>query len=184
MKYTAVPLDYLEEMAELTDAEFGRLIRGLMRYCRDGEAIEAQGNERFFAKRVMNQQDNYTERYRTLSEKRSEAGKKGAAVTNQRRRDAAAAEEESRQTAKHNSTEHNSTEQYSTEQSSTEQSKTEQTIPVVQNGRTEEQTLTREETELYRKYKAKGMTPTQARVEAAVRRLGMHSNWNDEEECT
>ena len=165
LKYTAVPFAYLEEMEGLTDTEFGHLMRGLLRYSRDGEVIEPIGNERFFAIRVMNQQDIYAERYRTLKEKRSEAGRLGAEAKKMKRLEEALQEDEIKQTAIKNKEE--------------EKEKEEQ-----QQERKEEQTLTREETELYRKYKAKGMTPTQARVEAAVRRLGMHSNWNEEEECT
>ena len=58
--------------------EFGRLIRGLLRYSRDGEVIDLDGNERFFAKRMMNQEDINARHYAELSAKRSEAGRLGA----------------------------------------------------------------------------------------------------------
>ena len=61
--YTAVPHAYLDECAELTDAEFGHLLRALLRYSRDGEYMDLQGNERFFARRFMNQEDILNERY-------------------------------------------------------------------------------------------------------------------------
>ena len=76
--YCAVPHAYLDECDALTDAEFGRLMRGLLRYSRDGTIIEAEGNERFFARRLMNQEDIFNERYASISEKRREAGRLGA----------------------------------------------------------------------------------------------------------
>lgn len=75
--YIAVPFEYLEEMAELTDEEFGHLIRGLLRYSMDGEAIEPVGNERFYVKRAMAREDRYQEQFQRSSQRCSEAGKKG-----------------------------------------------------------------------------------------------------------
>lgn len=77
--YAALPHDYLEEMQELNDAEFGRLTRSLLRYSMTGEPIALSGNERFYAKRVMSQEDRFQESYIETSDKRREAGKKGAA---------------------------------------------------------------------------------------------------------
>ena len=76
--YCAVPHVYLDECEALTDAEFGRLLRALLRYSRSGEVIDLDGNERFFAKRMMNQEDMFNERYAAISAKRSEAGRLGA----------------------------------------------------------------------------------------------------------
>jgi len=76
--YCAVPHIYLDECEELTDAEFGRLMRALLRYSRDGEVIELDGNERFFARRMMVQEDVNARHYAELSAKRSEAGRLGA----------------------------------------------------------------------------------------------------------
>ena len=76
--YCAVPHVYLDECEALTDEEFGRLMRSLLRYSRDGEAIELAGNERFFARRMMNQEDVNAARYADISAKRSEAGRLGA----------------------------------------------------------------------------------------------------------
>lgn len=77
--YAALPHDYLEEMQELNDAEFGRLTRSLLKYSMTGEPIALSGNERFYAKRVMSQEDRFQESYVETSDKRREAGKKGAA---------------------------------------------------------------------------------------------------------
>ncbi len=77
--FTAIPAEYLEEMEELTDEEYGRLIRALQRYSMTGEAITAEGNERFYAKRVMAQEDRYQANYYEAAQKRANAGKKGAA---------------------------------------------------------------------------------------------------------
>lgn len=77
--YMPLPYEWIEEMDELSDAEFGRLMRASARYSRDGTPIALSGNERFYAKRVMAQQDRYQENYNETSDKRREAGKKGAA---------------------------------------------------------------------------------------------------------
>ena len=69
--YTAIPHAYLEECEALTDAEFGGLIRALLRYSRSGEPIEAEGNARFFAKRMMNQEDINRRRYADKSRGRA-----------------------------------------------------------------------------------------------------------------
>lgn len=76
--YCAVPYDYLEEMETLDDGQFGRLIRALIAYSMTGDPIKLSGPERFFEKRVMNQEQRFQESYVSLSDKRSEAGKKGA----------------------------------------------------------------------------------------------------------
>ena len=78
--YTAIPHSYLEECEMLTDAEFGQLMRGLLRYCVDGTPIRAEGNARFFARRMMNQEDYNRIRYEEICRARSEAGKRGAAA--------------------------------------------------------------------------------------------------------
>ena len=76
--YSALPHEYLEEMSELNDAEFGRLTRALLAYSMTGEPIALCGNERFYAKRVMAQEDRFRENYEAQSTARSEAGKAGA----------------------------------------------------------------------------------------------------------
>ena len=76
--YAAIPYEYLEELDALNDAEFGRLTRALLKYSMTGEPIALCGNERFFAKRVMAQEDRFKESYDDISSKRSSAGKQGA----------------------------------------------------------------------------------------------------------
>ena len=76
--YAALPYEYLEEMEALNDAEFGRLTRALLAYSMTGEQIALCGNERFYAKRVMAQEDRFKASYDGISATRSEAGKAGA----------------------------------------------------------------------------------------------------------
>lgn len=76
--YAALPHDYLEEMEALNDAEFGRLTRALLAYSMTGEKIALCGNERFYAKRVMAQEDRFKASYDDVSAARSKAGKAGA----------------------------------------------------------------------------------------------------------
>lgn len=76
--YAALPYDYLEEMEALNDAEFGRLTRALLAYSMTGERIALCGNERFYAKRVMAQEDRFKASYKEVSDARREAGKAGA----------------------------------------------------------------------------------------------------------
>lgn len=78
--YAALPYDYLEEMEALNDAEFGRLTRALLAYSMTGEQIALCGNERFYAKRVMAQEDRFKASYDDISTTRREAGKAGAAA--------------------------------------------------------------------------------------------------------
>lgn len=76
--YAALPHEYLEEMAELDDAEFGRLARALLKYSATGERPALAGNLRHYARRVFMQEDRFQEHYEELAGKRSEAGRKGA----------------------------------------------------------------------------------------------------------
>ena len=78
--YAALPHEYIEEMAALDDAEFGRLVRALLEYSRSGTPMALCGNERFFAVRVMNREDRYQQSYRQACERRSSAGRIGAAA--------------------------------------------------------------------------------------------------------
>lgn len=78
--YAALPHEYLLEMSELTDEEFGRLVRGLLRFSMTGEVPELPGNERFFLYRIMTREQGLQESYEELAQARSAAGKKGAAV--------------------------------------------------------------------------------------------------------
>lgn len=75
--YTPIPDDFLEEMGELSDAEYGRLIRWCQTYNITGEQAELSGNERFFLKRCINQMDRYRASFDDISKKRQEAGRSG-----------------------------------------------------------------------------------------------------------
>lgn len=76
--YAALPHEYLGEMAALNDAEFGRLTRALLQYSMTGEPIALCGNERFYAVRVMNQEDRFQNNYDDQAKVLSERGKAGA----------------------------------------------------------------------------------------------------------
>ncbi len=76
--YVALPYEYLEEMEALSDEEFGLLCRGLIRYSREGEPIQPEGNLRFYTWRVMGREDRFQEGFADQQRKRSQAGKKGA----------------------------------------------------------------------------------------------------------
>lgn len=72
--YTAVPLEYLDEMQDLTDEEFGRLMRILLTYSQTGEVISPSGNEKYFVRRVFNREDRYNQKFDEISEKRRRSG--------------------------------------------------------------------------------------------------------------
>lgn len=76
--YTALPYEYTEEMSELTDEEWGRLIRALLRYSATGEEPELSGNERFYWRRVANREQRYQTSFREQDERRSEAARRAA----------------------------------------------------------------------------------------------------------
>ena len=76
--YAAVPHEYLEEMDALNDAEFGRLVRSLLAYSKDGTPIALCGNERFYAKRVAAREDRFQKSFLDAQDKRSAAGQAGA----------------------------------------------------------------------------------------------------------
>ncbi len=71
--YVALLHEYLEEMEELTDEEFGRLCRGLLRYSATGEAFAPEGNERFYVRHVFAQEDRHQASYEELTQKRKRA---------------------------------------------------------------------------------------------------------------
>lgn len=75
--YAALPYDYLEEMEELSDAEFGRLCRSLLEYSMTGTPIALCGNERFYARRVMRREDYYQGSYKEKAERSRVNGAKG-----------------------------------------------------------------------------------------------------------
>ena len=75
--YAALPYEYKREMTALSDAEFGRLCRALIDYSENGTPIALCGNERFYAERVMMQEDRFKKSYDTTANKNRENGLKG-----------------------------------------------------------------------------------------------------------
>ena len=76
--YTPIPNEWLEEMGELDDAEYGRLIRWCQSYNITGDTEKLCGNERFYLKRCQNAIDRFNEKYEESDTKKSEAGKVAA----------------------------------------------------------------------------------------------------------
>ena len=75
--YAALFHEYLDEMADLTDAEFGRLARALLVYSCTGEFPALNGNERLFKRRVIMQEDRAQENYVQVVEKNRANGQLG-----------------------------------------------------------------------------------------------------------
>ena len=69
-EYVPVPIEYLEEMALLSDEDFGVLMRALLRYGRDGTPITLGGDCRFYAVRVMNKDNHYADKAKREEEKK------------------------------------------------------------------------------------------------------------------
>lgn len=78
--YAALPYEYVEEMSELTDEEWGRLIRALLHYSITGEESELPGNERFYWRRVKNREQRYQTSYQEQSERRSAIARRAAQI--------------------------------------------------------------------------------------------------------
>lgn len=76
--YAAVPHDYIEKLEELTDEEFGRLIRSLLLYSRAGEAFSPEGNERFFVQLVKITEDTFQSAFDETDRKKTERARKAA----------------------------------------------------------------------------------------------------------
>ena len=79
-EYAALPHNYIESLDRLTDEEFGRLMRALIRYSMTGETSELPGNEFYAFGMVKVNEDRFIKSYSNLTEKRSAAGRKGAAA--------------------------------------------------------------------------------------------------------
>ena len=90
--YAALPWEYRREMSALNDAEFGRLCRALLEYSELGTPLALGGNERFFAERVMMQEDRYKASYDEAVATASERGKAGAKARWSNAKDARACE--------------------------------------------------------------------------------------------
>lgn len=78
MNYTPIPHDFLEEMGELSDAEYGRLVRWGQEYMIRGTTTGLSGNERFYAKRMQMQLDRYKANYEDAIEQKRAAGRASA----------------------------------------------------------------------------------------------------------
>lgn len=76
--YAALLHEYLDEMDILSDAEFGRLCRALLRYSMDGKEGQLEGAEKVLWKRVKRQEDRFKENYEEQVNSRRTAGKRGA----------------------------------------------------------------------------------------------------------
>ena len=83
-EYVPVPIEYLEEMEPLSDENFGRLIRALLRYGRDGTPIDLDGDCRFYAVRVMNKDDHYAARAEEEDEKANKRSRHASRAANAR----------------------------------------------------------------------------------------------------
>lgn len=58
-EYTPLPFEYYEEMQDLTNEEFGELVRALILYARDGKEISCEGKGNIFRVRLMRKDDHY-----------------------------------------------------------------------------------------------------------------------------
>ena len=76
--YTPLPFEYLEEMDCLSDAEYGRLIRGLQHYSITGEEPKLSGQEKAHWKRVRNRENRYREGFDSSNEERTERARRAA----------------------------------------------------------------------------------------------------------
>ncbi len=76
--YVSVPFEYLDEMEELDNESFGRLIRGLIKYAMTGDFPPAEGDERFYVRRVKSREDRFQASYTDQEQKLSNRGKAGA----------------------------------------------------------------------------------------------------------
>lgn len=76
--YVPIPMEYLEEMACLSNEEFGALIRGLLALNLTGETPELPERAGMFWARVRNRDERYRTSFEEAARRRSEAGKAGA----------------------------------------------------------------------------------------------------------
>lgn len=77
MAYIKVYYDQLEKLEPFSDAEVGRLIRGLLEYSMSGTEPDFKGNERFIWPTLRVAVDNDAEQYAAKCEKLRESGKNG-----------------------------------------------------------------------------------------------------------
>ncbi len=76
-EYAYLPWEYLEEMEELSDAEFGRLARALIAYSKTGQPMALSGNERFYVRRVQAREDRFQAAYAKKASAQAENGSMG-----------------------------------------------------------------------------------------------------------
>lgn len=75
--YASVLHEYAEDMGELSDSEFGRLIRGLLQYSSTGVEPKFNGNEKHYWRRVKRVEDEHKASYQNTCATNRENGKKG-----------------------------------------------------------------------------------------------------------
>lgn len=76
--YATILHEYAEDMGELSDSEFGRLIRGLLQYSITGVEPKFNGNEKHYWRRVKRVEDEHKASYESLCVvNRENASKKG-----------------------------------------------------------------------------------------------------------
>lgn len=68
---------YLSTMEDLSDAEFGRLVRAALEYSYAGTTRQLSGNERILFKTVKFQIDRDSEKYEKVCERNKANGQKG-----------------------------------------------------------------------------------------------------------
>ena len=100
--FAALPHSYKRAMEQLSDSEFGRLMRALIDYSADGTPIALTGNERFYAGLVMMTEDAFKIANEVTVEQRREAGRKGAESRWNGKNSAAISAIEKRKEAKEN----------------------------------------------------------------------------------
>ena len=76
MKYLKVFTDFAEDIAELNDAEAGRLFRAMLLYAETGKESDLKGNERFIWRAAKKNIDNQIEAYGKMCD----AARKGASA--------------------------------------------------------------------------------------------------------
>lgn len=84
--YVALPLSWLEDTAELSDAEKGRLTDAIVTYVRDGEGWQKrlQGNERYLFPMFRTRMDRALAEIQAKLEAKRENGRKGGLVKRQK----------------------------------------------------------------------------------------------------
>lgn len=91
-EYVAAYYSYLDFMAELSDAECGRLFKACLIYGKTGTAPELRGNERFVWPGIKSQIDRDSQKYQEKCEKNA---KNATATASDRKRTQATASERS-----------------------------------------------------------------------------------------